>query len=224
MQATKIILIRHGETAWNVERRLQGHIDIGLNERGEQQAHALGRALRHEKLEAVISSDLLRARQTAQAVVSDNLDARTLSMRLDAQLRERCFGGFEGLSYPELQIRYPVEYAAWKAREVDAHLPAGMRQAENFGEFYLRVIQALGKWGARFTGKTIAIVAHGGVLECAYRSAKQMPINTPRDFDVLNASISRMVWQAGKLSVETWGEVSHLDDTSLDEIDEQVAA
>ncbi len=224
MQATQIILIRHGETAWNVERRLQGHIDIGLNEAGEQQAHALGKALRSTKIEAVISSDLLRARQTAQAVVSDNLDARNLSMRLDEQLRERCFGGFEGLTYPELQQRYPTEYAAWIAREVDAQLPVGMRKAENFAEFYLRVIQALGRWGARFTGKTIAVVAHGGVLECAYRAALQLPISTPRNFEVLNASINRFSWQAGKLSLLQWGEVAHLEDGSLDELDEQMAA
>jgi probable phosphoglycerate mutase len=224
LQATQIILIRHGETAWNVERRLQGHIDIGLNEAGEQQAHALGKALRSTKIEAVISSDLLRARQTAQAVVSDNLDACNLSMRLDAQLRERCFGGFEGLTYPELQKRYPTEYAAWIAREVDAQLPAGMRKAENFAEFYLRVIQALGRWGARFTGKTIAVVAHGGVLECAYRAALQLPISTPRNFDVLNASINRFSWQAGKLTLQQWGDIAHLEDGSLDELDEQIAA
>ncbi len=224
MQATQLILIRHGETAWNVERRLQGHIDIALNEHGEMQAHALGRALQHCNLEAVISSDLLRARQTAQAIVSDHHDARNLSMRLDPQLRERCFGGFEGLTYTELQKRYPVEYAAWKAREVDAHLPAGMRSAENFGEFYLRVIQALGRWGARFSGKTIAVVAHGGVLECAYRSAMQLPICTPRDFDVLNASINRFSWQAGKLSLLEWANIEHLENGSLDELHEQVAA
>ncbi|MBI3228935.1 MAG: histidine phosphatase family protein [Burkholderiales bacterium] len=224
MQATEIILIRHGETAWNVERRLQGHIDIALNEQGERQAHQLGHALRDEKLEAVISSDLLRARQTAQSIVSDNREARNLSMRLDKDLRERCFGGFEGLTYGELQKRYPVEYAAWKAREIDARLPDGMRKAENFGEFYLRVIQALGRWGARYSGKTIAIVAHGGVLECAYRAALQMPICTPRDFDIFNASINRFTWHDGKLSLRLWGDVEHLHDDSLDELDEQIAA
>ncbi len=95
--ATTILLIRHGETAWNAERRLQGHLDIPLNAEGERQAALLGAALAGEAIDHVLSSDLGRARQTAEAI----LRARGIApaVQVDPQLRERCYGGFEGLLY-----------------------------------------------------------------------------------------------------------------------------
>ncbi|WP_338846736.1 histidine phosphatase family protein [Massilia sp. W12] len=217
--STQILLIRHGETAWNAERRLQGHIDIPLNQAGEQQAQLLGQALQHEKIDAIIASDLLRARQTAQALLQSRSDAGQLSLRIDPDLRERCFGGFEGLSHQQLAQLYPREFAAYKARDPAVPLPDGVRPAEAFADFYQRVLQALSRWAMRFTGQKIAVVAHGGVLECAYRAAHGMPLNTPRDFDIFNASVNRFRWQDGGLSVLQWGDCAHLECT-LDEIKE----
>lgn len=224
LKATEIILIRHGETAWNAERRLQGHIDIPLNAQGELQALALGQALKAENIEAVISSDLLRARQTAQAVILANQAPTQLSLRLDADLRERCFGAFEGLTYAELALKYPLEFAAYRKRDTNIPLPDGERKADSFPQFYQRVVQALGRWALRFTGKTIVVVAHGGVLECAYRAALQMPLATPRDFDIFNASINRFIWQDGEFALQHWGDVNHLQKEALDELNEKAAA
>ena len=114
--STTILLIRHGETPWNAERRLQGHIDIALNDTGLQQAAALGQALAGEPLAAVLSSDLQRARQTAQAVAS----LHDLPVQADPLLRERCYGAFEGLLYADIAAQYPHEYAQWQSRQIDA--------------------------------------------------------------------------------------------------------
>jgi probable phosphoglycerate mutase len=214
MPITKLILIRHGETAWNAVRRLQGHIDIGLNEEGLRQARALGRALADTPFHAIIASDLQRAAQTAAAVAQ----GRALTVQQDPALRERCYGGFEGLLYADIAAAYPIEFAAWQARDIDAVMPAGERTAESFRQFYGRTMAALLRHAAAWPGATIAIVAHGGVLECAYRAALGLALDTPRDFPVLNASINRFAVDDGKLSLEAWGEVAHLSPEALDEL------
>jgi probable phosphoglycerate mutase len=215
MNDTKILLIRHGETAWNAVRRLQGHIDIALNEEGLRQAQALGRALAAEPLDAVVSSDLGRAAQTAQAVAARH----ALPLHTDAGLRERCYGAFEGLLYSEIAQRYPHDYALWQARDVDAVMPPGERVAESFRQFYQRSTAAIAAWAGRHPGRTIAIVAHGGVLECAYRAATGMALNSPRDFLVKNAGINRLRWLDGRLLLDSWGETAHL---SLDAQDDMM--
>ena len=212
--STTILLIRHGETAWNAERRLQGHLDITLNDEGRRQADALGRALTGAPLAAVIASDLQRARQTAQAVAGTH----ELPVHSDRQLRERCYGGFEGMLYAEIEQRYPDDYAAWQGRDIDAVMPPGVSVAESFRQFYARALAALHHWAQQYAGQTIAVVAHGGVLECIYRAALGLPLDTARDFQVMNASINRFSLADGKLSLEHWGDVTHLAATALDEL------
>ena len=211
---TTILLIRHGETAWNAERRLQGHLDIPLNQEGERQARLLAAALAAEPLDLIVSSDLSRARQTAQAVAS----LRGLPLQVDPALRERCYGGFEGLLYSEIEARFPREFAAWQGRDVDAVLPPGANRGESFRDFYARATGAILALGAAHAGKTIALVAHGGVLECAYRLAQDLPLETPRNFKVFNASINRFVLEEGRLRLSSWGEVDHLRPAVLDEL------
>lgn len=211
---TTILLIRHGETAWNAERRLQGHLDIALNAEGERQAALLAEALAGEPLDVLVSSDLLRARQTAQAIA----DLRGMPVQIDAALRERCYGGFEGLLYAEIEQRFPREFSAWQARDVDAVLPPGANCGESFRAFYERATGAILALGASYPGKTLALVAHGGVLECAYRLARKLSLETPRDFKVFNASINRFELADGTLSLRSWGEVGHLQPAVLDEL------
>ncbi|SHN42815.1 probable phosphoglycerate mutase [Duganella sacchari] len=214
MNATTILLIRHGETAWNAVRRLQGHIDIPLNEEGERQAAALARALAGEKLDAIIASDLQRAMQTAQAVAGHHPH---LQLHTDAQLRERAYGVFEGMLYQDIQHQYPDDFAKWQARDIEAVMPAGERKAESFHQFYDRTIAALQAVAERHTGQTVAVVAHGGVLECAYRAARGIQLDSPRDFQVKNASVNRFTAGAGKLLLDSWGEVDHLH-VSMDDV------
>ncbi len=211
---TSIVLIRHGETAWNAERRLQGHIDIALSAEGERQAAALAAALASERFDAIISSDLQRATQTAHGLAQ----LQDLPVTYDPALRERCFGGFEGLLYAEIEERYPHEFRAWQARDVDSVMPPGARRGESFREFYDRSVGAMLAHAGRHPGQRIALVAHGGVLECAYRAALGLSLSTARDFQVLNASINRFSFTDGALTLLSWGEVGHLERGVLDEL------
>ncbi|MDE2428046.1 MAG: histidine phosphatase family protein [Burkholderiales bacterium] len=213
---TEILLIRHGETAWNAIKRLQGHLDIPLNAEGTRQAKALAWSLQNEKLDAIISSDLQRAVQTAGEIAR----LQGLGTRIDAGLRERCFGGFEGQLYSELPHLFPTEYAAWKSHDPDAAFPSGERQGETIRQFHRRVTEHIFYYARQFEGKKIAIVAHGGVLECAYRAAKDLPLNTPREVSIYNASINRFEFDGVTLKLLLWGDIAHLDADAMDEINQ----
>ena len=220
---TEILLIRHGETDWNAERRLQGHLDIPLNAHGQRQAAALGHALLDEPLDAIIASDLQRARQTAEAIAAP----RGMTVLIDPGLRERCFGAFEGLRYDEINSVYPEAYAAWQARDLDARYPQGVHAAETMREFFMRAVSAITRLASDGRHRKIAIVTHGGVLECAYRAAQGVDLAQARDFEVKNASVNRVLWNGAGMQITGWADVAHLgahsdahsDDTALDEID-----
>jgi probable phosphoglycerate mutase len=219
MSTTEILLIRHGETDWNLERRLQGHLDIPLNAVGQRQAQALARSLDGVALDAIFCSDLQRAQQTAAPLAA----ARSVNLRLASGLRERCYGALEGLRYPDAAERFPEAYAALVGRDVDARYPPGQHVAETMREFYARVVTTLSALLAPGDLRRIAVVTHGGVLDSIYRSAHQLPLDQPRSCDIFNASINRLSWNpewAQPLRVDGWADVAHLDALSLDEIDQ----
>lgn len=213
---TEILLIRHGETAWNAIKRLQGHIDVPLNEEGERQAAALGVALLNEPLDAIISSDLQRAWQTAHEIAA----LRGMTVQTDAGLRERCYGAFEGLLYSEIQERYPEAYTAWQSRDIDARFPEGVHKGETLREFSGRVISTITRLVVEGKYRKVALVAHGGVLECAYRAAKGLGFAHKRDFDIFNASVNRFHWDGQALQLVQWGDVSHLKTMEMAVLDE----
>lgn len=213
---TEILLIRHGETAWNAIKRLQGHLDVPLNREGEHQAQALAAALDNEPLDAIFSSDLQRARQTAQAIAA----RRGMEVLVDRGLRERCYGGFEGMLYAEIRQRYPEAHAAWQARDIDARFPAGVHVAETLREFSQRAVDAILRIAGAGTYRKIALVTHGGVLECAYRFALGMDFSQARDFDIFNASVNRFRCDGNALHLLHWGDVAHLQSRKLEVLDE----
>ena len=184
--------------------RLQGHLDIALNDEGVRQAASLARALADEQFDAIFSSDLSRANRTALAVA----DLHGMPVHQDPALRERCFGAFEGLLYDELEARFPEAYLQWRARDPHARYPDGERRAETFAEFAQRAVDAVSRIAERYRGKRIVIVSHGGVLDCVYRAAHGMDISAPRDFDVLNASMNRIRWDGERLHVLRWSDNS----------------
>jgi len=216
----EIVVVRHGETDWNVEKRMQGHLDIGLNATGLHQAAALGRALQGETFDAIFSSDLRRALHTALAIAAVPAN-RNLSVDVDINLRERCFGAFEGTSYAELETKDPVAHAAWKARDLDARYPAGARVAETLREFSVRALAAVNRLAQQARQKNarkIAIVTHGGVLECFYRAATHTSLQHVRDFPIPNAGINRLQWNADGLSIIDWANVDHLSTAASDKV------
>jgi len=215
---TEILLIRHGETAWNAVKRLQGHLDIPLNAEGERQAAALGRALCDEPLDAIFSSDLQRARQTALAIAAP----RGMEVRTEPGLRERCYGAFEGMLYAEIGQRYPEAFAAWQSRDIDARFPSGVHVAETLREFSQRVVSTISRIVSEGKFRRVAMVSHGGVLECAYRAAQGLGFAHARDFDIFNASVNRFMWDGTSLKLARWGDIAHLEDLDavvLDEVD-----
>jgi probable phosphoglycerate mutase len=203
--ATRILAIRHGETAWNVDARIQGHHDVALNAVGRTQALRLGRALAAgERPDVLYSSDLSRARATAQAVA----DACGLPLHLDAGLRERCFGVFETCTLDEVQARMPEMAARWRRREPGFEPPGG----ESLQAFSARCVATVSRLAALHPGQTVALVAHGGVLDCLYRAAMSLPLETARSWSIDNTSVNRLFYTAGRLGLIGWGDVMHLEE------------
>jgi 2,3-bisphosphoglycerate-dependent phosphoglycerate mutase len=202
----QLLLIRHGETQWNEDGRIQGYRDIDLSERGRRQALVLARHLAQQPIAAVIASDLARARDTAQPLAQ----ALGLALRIDSRLRERGFGIFEGTTDEEARTRWPAEYAIWRRREPGHALPGG-------GESYLaaraRVLPCMEEIAREHAGATVAVITHGGVLDIVYRAALGIAWETPRSHLLPNASINRVeaIYPGPALRVIAWAESGHLE-------------
>ncbi len=207
---TRLVIVRHGETAWNRETRIQGQMDIGLNDRGRWQAERTGQALRDEGVDAVYSSDLLRASDTARAIAQ----ACGLPLTLDEGLRERHFGRFQGLTHDEIASQWPAEARRWRERD-PTYGPDG---GEVLQAFYERVVSAAERLASRHPHQTIVLVAHGGVLDCFYRAATHVGLTTPRTWQIANASINRLFLSPEGFGLVGWADTRHLDEGSaLDE-------
>lgn len=202
---TTLLLIRHGETAWNAEHRIQGRLDVPLSTTGVWQAARLAERLAGEAIDAVVSSDLARAWMTGVPLA----DARSLSIAAEPRLRERVFGIFEGKTLDEIAAGHPEEFAAWRARDVDWRMPGG----ESGTEFIGRVLQAMQEIAGTYAGRTVAVVTHGGVLDVVYRQARELAWDAPREHLMLNASINRLKAQPQplRLQIVDWADVAHLE-------------
>ncbi len=205
---TDILIIRHGQTAWNTQKRLQGHSDIPLNENGRLQAVTLAKILRDEPLDAIFSSDLQRAYQTAYEIAK----IHNLPVHQDRSFRERCYGICEGMKDGEIREAYPESYKAWYAADPDHFFPDGERKTESPRQFHHRAVNAIREAATRYPGKKIAIVTHFGVIETAYRTAQNIPLGTHCRMPVLNTSINRFRWTGDTLELLQWGEASHLEE------------
>ena len=173
MHATRIIAIRHGETTWNVDGRIQGHLDIPLNDTGLWQAEQAGRALEGESIAAIYSSDLQRAYATAEAV------ARTTGAPLTPVpgLRERSFGSFQGRTFQQIETESPEQALRWRKR--DPHfVPDG--GGESLDMLRERIAVTVDGIAARHAGEQIVLVAHGGVMDVLYRLATRLDLQAPR--------------------------------------------
>ncbi|MDR5832876.1 histidine phosphatase family protein [Caballeronia sp. LZ034LL] len=208
---TQVLFIRHGETDWNRLKRIQGHVDIPLSAHGVQQAEQLGARLAREgRLDAVYSSDLQRARQTAQPFA----DALGLEIRLSEGLRERFFGAFQAHDSDEINEKFPAEYIEWQTRDPGFSPPG---DGESQRVFYHRVVHAMEPIVAAHAGGRIAVVAHGGVLDCIYRFAMKLPLQEPRNWPLLNCSINIVDYSADGATVVSWGDVAHLSTDTDDD-------
>ncbi|OYU43526.1 MAG: histidine phosphatase family protein [Burkholderiales bacterium PBB4] len=210
MQATRIIAIRHGETAWNAGLRLQGHTDIGLNAMGQWQAERVARALADESIDAVYSSDLSRAHATAQAVATYNTGLTEKTVTTHTGLRERGFGSFEGQTYAQIAQDWPEESERWRTRDPHFAPPGG----ESLVQLRARIQRTVDELASRHMGEHIVLVAHGGVMDALYRLATQLDLSAPRSWALGNATINRLLWTPDGLTLVGWADDQHLADTS----------
>jgi len=206
---TRVLAVRHGETAWNVENRIQGQLDVPLNDRGRWQAQRLAQAMSGEALDAIYTSDLLRTVETAAPTVR----GRAVGHVTDSGLRERGFGVFEGMTFTEIEQRWPEQSARWRRRDPEF----GAEGGETLAEFYARSIAATSRLAAAHPGQTIMIVTHGGVLDCLYRAASRIALDAPRSWQLGNTSINRLLHTPQGFTLIGWSDDHHLEDAPLDE-------
>jgi 2,3-bisphosphoglycerate-dependent phosphoglycerate mutase len=211
-QVTRIVAVRHGETVWNAEMRMQGQLDTALSERGRRQASRAAAALADEGIEAIVSSDLARAYDTASAA------ARVvgLAVATDRGLRERSFGIFQGYTYAEIDARWPDDAARWR-RHDPAFAPEG---GETLVEFNARAVAAVTAIAEQARGRSILVVTHGGVLDCLYRAASGLGLDAPRSWELGNAAINRLLFTGERFTLVGWSDTSHLESDPLDDASE----
>ncbi len=209
IEPTRIIAIRHGETAWNLDTRIQGSLDIALNATGHAQALRLAGALAGEPIRAIYASDLSRAWETAQHLGR----AQRLEVIPEKGLRERRFGEFEGKTFREIEAHLPEQAQRWRQREPDFAPPGG----ESLVQLKQRVEEACARLAARHPGELIALVGHGGVMDVLYRAATRAPIQAPRTWALGNAAINRLLWSPQGFTLVGWADTQHLEGDSLDD-------
>jgi len=210
--STRFCFIRHGETDWNVEKRIQGHRDVPLNATGRAQAEATAAGLAAHRFAAIYSSDLGRALETAAATAR----RQALTVCPESGLRERHYGRLQGMTVNEISRHFPDDAVRYQTR--DAHWTFG--DGESLYRFNDRIVRTIEALAARHAGADVLCVAHGGVLDIVYRHATGRPLSAPRDFSVPNCALNwlevtladgRSEWR-----IAAWADRRHLDAT-LDE-------
>ncbi|MDM0105329.1 histidine phosphatase family protein [Variovorax sp. J22R24] len=210
MQLTRVIAVRHGETAWNVDSRIQGQLDISLNDTGLWQARRVAQALQDEPLTAIYASDLARARQTAEEIARSH----GIEVTVDTGLRERSFGLFEGRTFADIDAALPDQARLWRTRDPE-FAPEG---GESLLAFRERVTSTAATLAARHPGELVVMVAHGGVMDVLYRAATRQELQAPRTWHLGNAAINRLLWTPQGFTLVGWADTAHLQgDGTLDE-------
>jgi 2,3-bisphosphoglycerate-dependent phosphoglycerate mutase len=205
----ELILIRHGVTTWNLEKRFQGQMDTPLAPQGFEQAELTAEALAGEPVSSIYTSDLLRAQQTALPIA----ESMGLPLLAEISLRERHFGKFEGKTHAELEAFHAEDFAKWKSRDVGYAFGGSGETLTGFAKRVKAALAAVVKRSVAQTSgdlKAIVVVTHGGVIDVAHHLATESPLDKPRDFKIENASISRIGWDGRRYHLISWGNVDHL--------------
>ena len=203
----KVLAIRHGETVFNAENRFQGHCDSPLTETGRNQASSLGSRMAKMEFDALISSDLGRAQETASLISGYTGH----SVQTDGRLRERNYGVLEGLTISEIKAGHSDVLERLDANDPDYVIPEG----ESLRQHYQRNVAVFEELHSGITDGRVALVAHGGVLDSLFRYVARLPLNQPRCFITPNASLTIVThgvfYSTVRWVIETWGDTAHLD-------------
>jgi broad specificity phosphatase PhoE len=197
----RLLIARHGATANNAQARYTGQSDAGLSALGTAQAEALARRLAGERLDAIITSDLARARATAAAIAAYH---STVPPRLDADLREVALGAWEGHTPAEAAALHPEAYARWQADAVEIAPPGG----ETVRAFQGRVVRALDRWRGEYPDGAVLWVTHGGVLGVLLCHLLGMDLARRGQFRRDNAALTEL-----ELRAEGYAMLMRLNDT-----------
>lgn len=208
---TRLILVRHGETDWNRQLRFQGQVDVPLNATGREQAQRVARRLATGTVDRVVSSDLSRARQTAEPL-ADWLARRGGPDPIEtAALREQNFGLVDGMSVDEIKRQHPAAWNEWVGFDADYAFEGG----ESTRTFHARVLSGLQALVDAHAGQTLVVVTHGGVLDMVWRSARAQPLHGPRQTHIPNGGVNQVQVHvendAHRLAILDWADIAHLD-------------
>lgn len=198
----QLLIVRHGETAWNAEGRIQGHSDVALSERGEAQAQELSLRLKDVKIDAAYSSDLSRASETARRILAK----RNVELNLTARLRERYYGVFEGLNVDERQTRYPEQFAASLVKDLDFAPDGG----ENVRQIADRMAPLMDEIISKHLDETVLIVGHGGSLRAGLITLMGFPIEANWRFVMDNCGLSIIDTYSDNAVMRLYNDTSHL--------------
>ena len=202
MKDTVLILIRHGETLWNTQLRMQGSLDSDLTPKGESQIKALGEWMKEVPFDYLYCSDTPRAHKTAEAIrkfTGHNLN-------FDKRLREKNLGVFEGLTSEEARERYPETFQQFKT----AGASYVIDQGESTQQLLERALDAIEEIRDRHPQKVAVAVTHGGVVRVLMKHVLGIPLDAPTQFLIGNTGIFRLVWR-DKWIVAEMGAVPHLE-------------
>jgi probable phosphoglycerate mutase len=200
---TRVIAVRHGQTEWNVQARIQGQGDSDLTQEGLAQARAIAARLAAQPFDVLVSSDLGRATETARAIS----ERSAKPIVLDSRLRERHFGVGEGMTYDEVDRAYPGAFARIRNVDPDFVIPGG----ESRRQFHQRVVSAMDSLAFAHEGRTIVVVTHGGVLATFFRHVHDIPLDVAHPISITNGSYNVLAHDGSRWTVQTWSDNAHLD-------------
>ncbi len=218
----RLIVVRHCETGWNRERRFQGWQDSPLSDRGCAQADAVSRTLADEKLGAVYASPLGRAVQTADVIARPH----RLRVRLDPGFKEMSFGAWEGLGVDDVKLKFPEDFATWRAEPHRARF-GGPETVEDvraephrarFGgpetveDARTRALAGLQRLQEAHDGETVVLVSHGVVVRLIILDALGLPSDRLWAVHAEPAGITEIEYRPGWMTVHRMNTRQHLED------------
>lgn len=201
---SKLIIIRHGKTSWNHERRYQGQTDIKLNDEGIKQAYKLKQRLENEKITAIYSSDLIRAQETAAIIAKPH----NLKVQINKEFREMHFGDWEGLTFNEVEKKYPTQAQAWLLKPHELKIENG----ESFILVRDRALKELKNVFQLYPQGNIILVGHGGVNAALICGLLGKPLADIWNYMQKNTAITTLERKEGKINLSLSNDYSHLDE------------
>ena len=202
MKETEIILIRHGETEWNSQQRMQGHSNSDLSSVGQAQIQALGQWMKNVPFDHIYSSDSLRAKQTAEVITQFSGH----ELKIDLRLREKNLGVFEGLTSEEARERHPEVFRLFKTAGSKFVIDEG----ESTQQLQDRALEIVDEIRIKHPEERVLLVTHGGFIRVVMKHSLGLSLETPTRFLIRNTGVFRLVWE-DKWIVSQMGGVSHLE-------------